>query len=213
MNAWLRRAHLGQTDPVRSPSFGKELRLAAAASQVVPRLVAERPEEWRLGALTVVLGAGDGAQLRYARQSVARATSDAAAVMAAWQRALAQLERRSLAPEAFLPLVAEAYRAVLATAGLAPGERVALTAVRDQLASGRRGYGRAQFAWDLARLKRERRLVHEGWRLDLGVATGTDTSRPSQVVWVEDESGAGQYYRLFRMLVHASEANASQEQS
>src|SRR5262245_50967523 len=67
------------------PGFSKELRHAAAASQVVPRLVCEAPEEWRLGPLTVVLDAGAGtAQLRYARLSVARAPGDAAEIMAAW---------------------------------------------------------------------------------------------------------------------------------
>jgi hypothetical protein len=185
---------------VRSPSFGKELRLAASASQVVPRLLSERPEEWRLGPLTVVLAGERDAQLRYARLAVARASgTDAGAVMIAWARALTTLESRSLAPDALLPLLATAYDALRGAA-----ERVELTALRDHVAASRRGYSRAQFAWDVARLRRERRLVHAGRRLDLGVATGHAAARPSQVVWVEDDTGAGQYYRFFRMLPQES---------
>jgi hypothetical protein len=192
---------LGHADPVRSPSFSKELRLAAAASQVEPRLVAERPEEWRLGTLTVVLARdSNAAQLRYARLAVARARGDADAIVAAWRRALTTLTTRSLAPDRFLPLLFDTYQALLKQASRPAGERIELTAVRDHVLGVRRGYTRAQFAWDLARLVRERRLVHTGWRIDLGVATGTATSRASRVVWVEDESGAGQYYQSFRML-------------
>jgi len=62
-------------------------------------------------------------------------------------------------------------------------------------------YPRAQLAWDLARLRRERRLVSAGrLRIDLGVATGFATARKRSVLWVEDESGAGQYYQTFRMI-------------
>jgi hypothetical protein len=183
------------------PGFSKELRDAAAARDVVPRLGAERPEEWRLGPLTVVLDARAGtAQLRYARLPVARAAGEAAAIMAAWTRALAQLERRSLPPDQFLPLLATTYAHLVTQSARAPGDRLALPALREHVAKSIRGYTRTQFAWDLARLRRERRLVHEGLRIDLGVATGHAAARSSRVVWVEDESGAGQYYETFRML-------------
>ncbi len=196
---------LGQTGSVAmiGPSFSRELRDAAAASRVVPRLIAERPPEWRLGPLTLLVDARTGkAQLRYARLAVARAPGDAGAVMSAWTRALGVLSKRSLAPDTFLPLVAAAYAALLERAGHPPGERVALPELREQVIhmQAHARYTRAQFAFDLARLRRERRLVHEGRRIDLGVATGHATARSRQVVWVEDESGAGQYYQTFRML-------------
>ncbi len=181
------------------PSFGKELRRAAteAAPGLVPRLVAEQPQEWRIGSLTIVVARGT-AQLRYARQPIGRATAEADAVVAAWRRALITLTARSLDPDRFLPLLGAAYLAALGTR--APGERVELTALRAEIARLVRGHTRAQFAWDLARLQRERRLSLGGARIDLGVATGNAASHASRVVWVEDESGSGHYYQYFRTL-------------
>jgi hypothetical protein len=191
--------------PVRvamiGPGFSKELRNAAAASHVVPRLICESPQEWRLGPLTVVVdGRAGTAQLRYARQSIAKAGVDAAEIMDAWTRALATLSKRSLAPEKLLPMLAATYRDLLARDRRGAGERVDLAELREQVVAARRGHTRAQFAYDLARLRSERRLVHEGLRIDLGVATGMATSRSGRVVWIEDESGAGQYYQTFRMV-------------
>ena len=98
---------------------------------VVPRLVGERPEEWQLGVLTVVIDRD--------------------------------------------------------------GDRVALVDLRAELRCSR-----AQFAWDFARLRRERRLVVDGRRVDLGIATGHATARRSRVVWLEDDGG-GAYYATFRL--------------
>jgi hypothetical protein len=170
--------------------LGRELTRSLAERNVVPRLVADRPQEWRLGRLTVVV-AGQRARLRYARQPVGATGARASEIAAAWQRALARLEARSLPPDALLPKLAAAYRA-LATGS---GERVSLVAVRDEL-----GYGRAQFAWDVARLRYERRLIVDGNRVDLGIATGTATSRRSRVVWIEDDGGSGAFYETLRLM-------------
>jgi hypothetical protein len=147
-----------------------------------------------------VVGTSGPAQLRYARLAVARAAPEPAAVMAGWRRALGALASRSLAPDELLPLLGESYGALLAKDGRPAGDRVDLVAVRDEVGRRRRGHTRAQFAWDIARLRRERRLVLEGRRIDLGVATAGATMRPSRVVWIEDESGSGQYYLHFRMV-------------
>ena len=181
--------------------FGKELRRAAAESQIIPRLIAERPEEWRIGRLTLVVEPGRAAaQLRYARVAVARAPRDAEGIMTAWRRALASLVARSLSPDEVLPLLETGYGALLARQGAAAGERVALVDLRAEVAKVHRRHTRAQFAWDLARLRQERRLVHGGRRVDLGVATGDAALHPSRVVWIEDDSGAGQFYLHFRMI-------------
>jgi hypothetical protein len=182
-------------------SFGAELRrAAAAAAKIVPRLVAERPEEWRVGPLTVVVDrAARAAQLRYARLTVARTSADPGAVMTAWRRAITALSMRSLPPDDLLPALAAAW-AELASAPAAAAGRVDLVKLRDEIVRRQRDYTRAQFAWDIARLRRERRLVHDGRRIDLGAATGMAASRRSSVVWIEDESGAGQYYQTFRLI-------------
>jgi len=177
--------------------LGRELVGALAGSDVVPRLIADHPQpEWRLGALTVVVGKAQ-ARLRYAREPVGTARANAADIAAAWRKALDRLSARSRPPDELLPELAAAYQRTLARrAGARPGDRVPLVDVRAELA----GYTRAQFAWDLARLRRERRLVVDGRRVDLGVATGHATLRRSRVVWLEDDAGGGAWYESFRMI-------------
>jgi len=94
-----------------------------------------------------------------------------------------------------LPALAGAYDAVLALRGARPGDRVPLVELREQIAGTR-----AQFAWDLARLRRERRLVIAGRRLDLGVATGHAAAHRSRVVWIENDGGGGSYFQSFRLI-------------
>jgi hypothetical protein len=183
--------------------FPVDLRREAAAHGLVPRLIADSPEEWRLGPATVVVDRRRGtAQLRYAREVLARARCDAEDVLAAWKRALDRMARDSLAPDRFLPALASAYADCLERARGAPGARVDLAemvaAVGRQV--GRRTYSRAQFAWDIARLRRERRLQHDGRRVLLDVATGAAPLQRRRVLWIEDESGAGQYYGSFRLV-------------
>ena len=69
------------------------------------------------------------------------------------------------------------------------------------------GTTRAQFAWDIARLVRERRLVVDGRRIDLGIATANATAQRSRVVWIERDGGGGAFYETFR-LVEAMEAQS-----
>jgi len=174
--------------------LGRELVGALAKSDVVPRLVAEGPEpEWRIGALTVVVGKTQ-ARLRYAREPVGSARANAADIAVAWRKALDRLRARSRSPEELLRQLADAYRKLAGDGG---GERrVPLVDVRAALA----GYTRAQFAWDLARLRRERRLIVDGCRIDIGVATGHAAARRSRVVWLEDDGGGGAWYESFRMI-------------
>jgi hypothetical protein len=127
---------------------------------------------------------------------VGTARAHAPDIAGAWRRALARLEARSMSPDELLPKLAAAYAAVLGRRGARPGDRAALVELRAELA----GHTRAQFAWDLARLRRERRLVIAGRRIDLGVATGHATSRRSRVVWIEDDGGGGAFYESFRLM-------------
>jgi hypothetical protein len=186
------------------PALGRELLRSLRGAAVVPRLIAERPEpEWRLGALTVVVGRGR-ARLRYARQPVGWARPRAGEIARAWRRALDRLAARSAPPDELLPALAAAYRAILARGRGRPGDRVRLVDLRAALRGRLAGITRAQFAWDLARLRRERRLVVDRSRLDLGVATGHAALHRSHVVWIEDESGGGAFYETFRLVPEAS---------
>ena len=161
----------------------------------VPRLVVggARPE-WRLGELTVVVGP-ERAELRYAREPVGFAEPSPEAIRLAVARARERLHSRSRAPDQLLPALAAAYEAVLAGRRARHGDRVPLVELRDQIDGTR-----AQFAWDLARLRRERRLVFAGRRLDLGVATGHAAQQRSRVVWIEADGGGGSYFQSFRLI-------------
>jgi hypothetical protein len=172
--------------------FAVELRRAAAAIGLTPRLVAEEPAEWRLGRVTVVVDRVRGAaQVRFARVAVAKVAWDAGLVVAACSRVLARLQAESLSPEQFAGALVAAY----------PGGAVPLVELvpRVARAAGRRRYTRAQFVWDLARLRSERGLVlPQGHRIAVDVATGAGA--PARALWIEDESGTGQYYRTLRLL-------------
>jgi hypothetical protein len=86
-----------------------------------PRLVVggARPE-WRLGELTVVIGA-ERAELRYAREPVGFAEPSPEAIRLAVARARERLQARSRTPDVLLPALAAAYQAVLAARGARPG--------------------------------------------------------------------------------------------
>lgn len=160
---------------------------------MVPRLVAELPEEWRLGRLTVAVDRARGtARVKFARIAVARARCEAGEVVAACQKALARFQAESLAPE-------DLAAALLAAAQGSGAVDLLELVPRVGSAAGRRRYARAQFVWDLARLRSERGLVlPQGQRIAVDVATGAGA--PAGALWIEDETGTGQYYRALRIL-------------
>ena len=165
------------------------------APGAAPRLIAPGPPaEWRFGELTCVLGARR-AELRYAREPVGSSPPSPEAIAAAVLRARDRLAARSRGPDELLPALAAAYAAVLRRSGARPGDRVALVELRDEV-----GGTRAQFAWDLARLRRERRLVVDGRRIDLGVAAGHAAAHRSRVVWIENDGGGGSFFQSFRLI-------------
>jgi hypothetical protein len=114
--------------------------------------------------------------------------------MTACRRALDRLGKESLAPDRFAPALAAGYGALARRAG-APVDLLALYPDVGR-AAGRTRYSRAQFVWDIARLRREHGLALPQGRIAIDVATGT----PGRAVWIEDETGTGQYYRTLRLL-------------
>jgi hypothetical protein len=168
-----------------------------AGAGVVPRLISEHPRpEWRIGVLTVVIGPSS-AELRYARERVASAKPEAGDIVAAMRRACERLEKGSRAADQLLPKLASAYAAVLARRGASAGERVPLVEVRAEL-----GTTRAQFAWDIARLARDKRLTVAGCRIDFGIATGPQLAR-SRTVWLENDAGGGAFFATLRLTPEA----------
>jgi hypothetical protein len=165
------------------------------ATGPAPRLITPGPPpEWRFGELTVVIRPAR-AELRYAREPVGSSPPAPEAIAAAVARARQRLASRSRGPDDLLPALAAAYAAVLRRRGGRSGDRVPLVELRDEL-----GGTHAQFAWDLARLRRERRLAVGDRRIDLGVATGHAAARRSQVVWIESDGGGGSFFQSFRLI-------------
>ena len=172
------------------PARVKPLRAIAA-----PKLIAAGPRpEWRIGELTVAVGS-ERAELRYAREPVGFCRPEPKAIAEAVERARQRLAARSRAPDDLLPAMASAYARLIRRQGARPGARVALVELRAEL-----GGTRAQFAWDVARLRRERRLAVDGRRIDLGVATGHAAGQRSRAVWIENDGGGGSYFASFRLI-------------
>ncbi|MCK6504647.1 hypothetical protein L6R53_14785 [Myxococcota bacterium] len=71
---------------------------------------------------------------------------------------------------------------------------------REPSAAHFRPYSRARLCWDLWRLRRDRCLAVDGWRLSLGPATGSSTRDKKRVFWLEDDQGRGQYYLTLRFV-------------
>lgn len=175
--------------------FAADLRDAAAEVGLKPRLLAEEPEEWRLGLVTVVVDRRRGtAQVRYARMPVGRTRCEAPAVIAACRKAVERLRKESIAPDRFAAALSVGYAALTRQRG-APVPLLSLWPEVGR-AAGRRRYARAQFVWDIARLRREQGLVLPEGRISVDVATGT----PGRALWIEDEAGTGQYYRSLRLV-------------
>lgn len=167
-------------------ALGRELLRCLAGTNVVPRLISDHPRpEWQVGPFTVVVK--ERAEIRYAREPVGSAKPHAEDIIEAMRRAAQRLVDRSTDPDDLLPALAAAYKKL-------GGGTVFLVELRDKL-----DMTRPQFAWDLMRLQREQRLVHNGRRIDLGIATGHSTFRKSGVVWLETATG-GAYYETFRMI-------------
>lgn len=173
------------------PARAKPLGRFAAPKQIRG---GARPE-WRLGELTLVVTPAR-VELRYAREPVGSCRPEPGAIARAVARARARLVARSRPPDELLPALVAAYAAVLRRHGARAGARVPLVELRAELGD----YTRAQFAWDVARLRRERRLAIDGRRLDLGVATGHDAAHRSRVVWIENDGGGGSYFASFRLV-------------
>ena len=173
--------------------LGRELADALAGSDVVPRLIAEGPQpEWRLGALTVVVGEAQ-ARLRYAREPVGTRARQRRRHRRRLAKALDRLSARSRPADELLRQLADAYRRARGRGGVG---RVPLVDVRAAIAGTRarsspgiwRGCGASGASSSTV------------CRIDIGVATGHAAARRSRVVWIEDDGGSGAWYETLRMI-------------
>lgn len=201
-------ADQAQRSENRRMTFGRALTDAASERGVVCSLLTSDPMELALSPFTVTVDlARNLATLRYARLAVEELPAAPDRVMDAREKHLKQLES-GWAPEQFFDALREAYQILRIRQRLPNDARVALTDLLGHLAlafqgkkflgdpsgSHYRDYGRARFAYDLARLRRAGLLERNDWRLSLGTATGTATKNKKDVLYIEEGGGRGQYY-------------------
>ncbi len=202
------RAELDERRRRVRESLAPELRAACEARGLALRVVRqEEPLELRIPPLAVRVDRQRGsAEILFARQSLANCPADAASILAAREEALAELDGPFDAA-AFFDACRTAWRAALGAGAGGSGERVEMRDFLPQLAlrlqkpafqtepTARHftGYPRSRFAWDVLRLRKAGGLSQNGWRMNLGVATGTTAQQKSRSIWLEDEHGDGEF--------------------
>lgn len=198
----------------RRGRLAADLRALCGARGLGLRVVSKEPLELRIPPLAVQIDVeADVARLLFARQPLEATEADAAAILAARDRALSALEGERWAPEAFHRDLLAAWRTVDGRGWAELGALLPELARRQEGPSPPaeapsrplRPYSRARFCYDLWRLRRDRCLTVDGWRLSLGPATGGSARDKRRVFWLEDADGEGQLHLSARFL--APEAN------
>lgn len=143
--------------------------------------------------------------IQFARLPVAEAGADADSILAAREKVLRAWDT-DWDPARFHEYCRRAWRAARAAEGI-DEERVEILRFLPYLAmqfqsdkfavepeaKNFRGYGRARFAYDVNRLREARLLEQGGFRLSLGVATGSTAQQKKRVIYFENGRGEGEY--------------------
>ena len=210
LGEWIRMIKEDQKQrlEVRRNTLTHELISAAQSRGIACSVLTSHPLELSLTPLTVVVDfAANIAELKYARLSLEKVAATPDEIIKAHKKSVERL-KSGFAPERFSDVLRETYRTVCQQRGVSYGDRVDLVALlaplalalqpnrflSDPVAAHYRSYGRVRFAWDLARLRQEGLLARGGHRLSLGSATGNTTKRKTDVLYIEDTMGKGQYY-------------------
>jgi hypothetical protein len=191
--------------------------LARAGQGVEVGLLTETPLTVLVTPLAVEVDLEAGsARVLYAREVVETCEPEAAAILAARQRAMDRIRAEALDSAAFFDLARRAYLTVLLARGLQPGERVDLVDLLGPLAllsrdtddwrkaaggGGSKGfapYPRYLLAYQLQRLQRDGALAKDGARLELGAATAGSTRNKRDVLFVPSSATEGQYFLSIR---------------
>ena len=196
----------------RRSRLARGLKEGAAARQVPLLVVTREPLELRLPPLGVAIDIEEArATITFGQQELAACPADAEEILEAREKALSQLDRSGWDPEVFHRDLRQAWLAAVARTGQGEGW-VELAEVLPQLAFALQsprwrldpsprnftGYGKAQFLYELNRLRSAGGLSCDGWRLVLGPATGASTRDKRRVFWVEDGEGRGAYHLTLR---------------
>ncbi len=189
--------------------FGRRLKDACAQRGIAFRVVRhEEPLEVRIPPFSLLLDFQRGrATWQFARERLRELDLDIAQVFKAYDALRSELDWKGFSPADFLSRCYRAYSEALFALGKQRGERVEFEHFLPRLALQLqqrnflrnprqklfREYSRAHFAYDVWRLQRAGQLSYNGWRLNLGVATGDSARQPERVIYFEDGDGNGEY--------------------
>jgi hypothetical protein len=193
----------------RRPRLARALRDACAAAGIDLVVLTREPLELRLPPLGVQVDLdADRATVSFGQHALATCGAQADQILDARRRALAELEAGAWDPATFLRALLAAWRRTGPDDWRELGDVLPQLALelqddrfrREPSAAHFRPYSRARLGWDLWRLRRDRFLAVDGWRLSLGPATGSSTRDKKRVFWLEDDQGRGQYYLTLRFI-------------
>jgi hypothetical protein len=205
------RAWLAEETVARRQKLSSELRAACVAENVEILVLGRDPLLLRLPPVSVAVDFDrDRSEVLFAQEILGRGEAEARSILEARRKVVAALETQGWDAATYLRLLLEAWR----RAGRGSGEWVELVDVlpeiallqqpkkfrRDPTSRNFLSYGRARFAFDLWRLRRDRTLSTGDWRLTLGPATGGSTRDKSRVLLLEDARGQGQYHLTLRFV-------------
>lgn len=204
--AWLVDERAG-----RRERLSADLRAGSDAAGIELLVITRDPLELRLPPIGVRVDVEAGKSvLTFGREEVATADASAAGILAARTAAVAALEGKGWDAAALHLRLRRAW----SRAAAEPGAWAEIAEILPELAflsqpkafradpSPRRfvPYARAQLCYDLWRLRRDRALTQDGWRLTVAPATGASTKDKSRVFWLEDDRGVGQYHLTLRFV-------------
>lgn len=197
----------------RMTVLGELDRLLSELDQSFKHLT-DKPLTIAVGSLTVVIELlADRADVQYARQTVATTGADAESIAATLEATRRSIQQRALDSPEFFDVLRRAYQVALTLKGGDDGDRVDLVDLLVPLAmistpeAARKKDGidaiapfpRYLLAYQLHRLRRDGCLQKDGFRVDLGTATGDSTGDKADVLFLPDTSGGGQYYLSIRL--------------
>ncbi|MBL8615160.1 MAG: hypothetical protein JNM72_06085 [Deltaproteobacteria bacterium] len=200
----------------RRAALAAGLREGCAAAGRALRVVTTAPLELRISPLAVVFDEDlERATLQFARETLVEVPATAGAVLAAHAAAVAALDGPRWDPAERFDQLHAAWAArgggwqdLCATLPAAEGPHPPPEAELAPKAAPVEGLApippRAQLAWDLWRLRRDRALSRGGLRLCLAPATGGAVQDKNIVLMLEDDEGRGQWHRSFSFVAEGA---------
>lgn len=192
----------------RKVEFGRMLNENAENQGLTCKMITSEPMEFSLPPFTVAVNLDQNiARINYARLALEELPALPDQITAACRKNLKMLEK-GWSSEQFFDALYDAYRIQLFEKKSRQGERLVFTDLipyvalsfqsekfrSDPVAGNYRPYGRVRMAYDFSRLRRNGLLQRNGWRVNLGAATGSSTRNKKGVLYIEESPGQGQYY-------------------